>query len=1074
MEGMISAHSTTLAVAQSPLSLLEDGLEALDLGLGVFDDDLLLVECNRLFQRLRNYPANLCQPGVPLADLLAHDRAHDQLVGRNGDDPVGTWLDRATSEQRHVVEDALTDGRVITTAMTPMGHGGLLLTFADITEKSLAERELRASKEWYDLVTEASSEGIYDWDVGTNALKVSYRLTAMLGLSPGELTSNDWADRVHPDDMDTYRTAIAEHFKGTSPYLNCEYRIRRNSGDYIWMSDSGKCVRGADGKAVRLVGAVADITARRLTEASLRKSEERYERAMAAINEGVYDWDITTNKTHYSEGVREALGFTPEQLATAEDWASRVHPDDRHAWQQGLVDHFKRKTERFTCEFRFRGPDGEWRWARQNGIAEFDAEGQAVRMVGSTGDITDLKVQIAETERVKEQLSKAIDTISEGFAIYDADDRLAVCNDYFRELYPGIEHLIVPGISHEEILRAAVENGVVAGIEGDPYDWVAARLEARKNPQGPFDLELANGRWTKVAWRRTHDGGIVGVLTDITDIKHIEIALRESEQRYALAMEGANEGLWDWDLAGGDMYISPKLSKDLALPVSAEGRITTDAWQERIYPDDLERYRTAIRAHLRGETDFYSCEFRARGAGGAYVWLFHRGLGLRGEDGRVFRMAGSTTDVTDRMEAEMKVRESEERYALATEAATEGIYEWDVTTNDLRVSDRLKDIVGVGSLTSNNWAARVHPEDMDSYRAAIVSHMKGRTSYLSCEYRIRREAGDYIWAADNATSVRDENGKVMRLVGAIADVTERRHAEQELREATARAEAANQLAMEKATTLEALSSQLSKYLSPQIYNSIFSGKQSVEIAAKRKKLTIFFSDIVDFTATADQLESEELTELLNQYLTEMSNIALEHGATIDKFIGDAVMAFFGDPESKGTAEDALAAVHMAIAMQKRMRDLRAEWQAKGVDHPFELRIGINTGYCTVGNFGSNDRMDYTVIGNEVNLASRLESQADAGGIMLSHETWSLVRNEIPAKGAGEVTLKGIPNPVKAYRVTEALDDMAEEEATMLEAHRALRMLREGKAPAEDLPAAISALEAALARLREKDNPDNTA
>ena len=157
MEGMISAHSTTLAVAQSPLSLLEDGLEALDLGLGVFDDDLLLVECNRLFQRLRNYPANLCQPGVPLADLLAHDRAHDQLVGRNGDDPVDTWLDRATSGQRHVAEDALTDGRVITTAMTPMGHGGLLLTFADITEKSLAERELRASKEWYDLVTEASS-----------------------------------------------------------------------------------------------------------------------------------------------------------------------------------------------------------------------------------------------------------------------------------------------------------------------------------------------------------------------------------------------------------------------------------------------------------------------------------------------------------------------------------------------------------------------------------------------------------------------------------------------------------------------------------------------------------------------------------------------------------------------------------------------------------------------------------------------------------------------------------------------------------------------------------------------------
>jgi adenylate cyclase len=1070
LEEVISTQSTAQALAPSPLSLLEDGLEALDLGLAIFDIDLVLVECNRLFQRIRNYPANLCQPGVALADLLAHDRAHDQL-GRNGGDPIDAWLNRAASGQRHATEDALTDGRVIATVMAPMGQGGILLTFADVTEKSVAERELRASKEWQDLVTEASSEGIYDWDVGSNALKVTYRLTAMLGLSPGELTSDDWAERVHPDDYESYRTAIAAHFKGATAYLNCEYRIKRNSGDYIWMSDNGKCVRDADGRAIRLVGAVADITARKLTEASLQKSEERYELAMSAINEGVYDWDITTNKTHYTEGVRQALGFSPDQLATAEDWGSRIHPEDRHAWQQGLLDHFKRKTERFTCEFRFRGPEGEWRWARQHGIAQFDQAGQAVRMIGATGDITELKQQIAETERVKEQLSKAIDSISEGFAIYDSDDRLSVCNDYFRKLYPGIEQMIVPGITHEQILRAAVENNVIAGIEGDPYDWVAERLEGRKNPTGPFDLQLADGRWAKVAWRRTIDGGTVGVLTDITDIKQIEIALRESEERYSIAMDAANEGLWDWDLERGDMYISPKLARDLALSLDKDGRISTDAWQERIYPDDITGYHGAIRSHLRGETEFYSCEFRARAASGDYVWLFHRGLGLRSEDGQVFRMAGSTTDITDRKEVELKVRESEERYALATEAATEGIYEWDLATNGLNVSERLKDIVGVGSLTSDSWAARVHPEDMPTYRTAIVDHMKGVTDYLSCEYRIRREDGDYIWAADNATSVRDENGTVLRLVGAIADVTERRRAEEELRDAKARAESANQMAMEKATTLEALSSQLSKYLSPQIYNSIFTGEQSVEIAAKRKKLTIFFSDIVDFTATADQLESEELTALLNQYLTEMSNIALANGATIDKFIGDAILAFTGDPESKGVAEDALACVHMAIAMQQRMRGLRTEWQAKGLDQAFELRIGINTGYCTVGNFGSEDRMDYTVIGNEVNLASRLESHADVGGIMLSHETWALVRDEIGAEPAGEVALKGIPQPVKAYRVTDSLE-AADDENAVREAQRALRRLQADGADSVGAQAdAIDALETALARLRDSGNSD---
>src|SRR5262245_18260573 len=108
----------------------------------------------------------------------------------------------------------------------------------------------------------------------------------------------------------------------------------------------------------------------------------------------------------------------------------------------------------------------------------------------------------------------------------------------------------------------------------------------------------------------------------------------------------------------------------------------------------------------------------------------------------------------------------------------------------------------------------------------------------------------------------------------------------------------------------------------------------------------------------------------------MSRIALEHGATIDKYVGDAIMAFFGDPETKGIKEDAAACVKMAIAMQRRMRELQWEWRDSGLEKPFQLRIGINTGYCTVGNFGSDDRMDYTIISSEVNLAARLQSHAE--------------------------------------------------------------------------------------------------
>jgi class 3 adenylate cyclase len=173
---------------------------------------------------------------------------------------------------------------------------------------------------------------------------------------------------------------------------------------------------------------------------------------------------------------------------------------------------------------------------------------------------------------------------------------------------------------------------------------------------------------------------------------------------------------------------------------------------------------------------------------------------------------------------------------------------------------------------------------------------------------------------------------------------------------------------EKSAALEALSSKLAKYLAPQVYDSLFTGRQDGKIASKRKKLTVCFSDIAGFTETTDKMESEDLTQLLNQYLTEMSRIALQYGATIDKYVGDAILIFFGDPESKGVREDALACVKMALAMQKRMDELAEIWRDAGIENPLRCRIGIHTGYCTVGNFGSEDRMDYTIVGGTVNLA----------------------------------------------------------------------------------------------------------
>src|SRR5687767_15391060 len=138
---------------------------------------------------------------------------------------------------------------------------------------------------------------------------------------------------------------------------------------------------------------------------------------------------------------------------------------------------------------------------------------------------------------------------------------------------------------------------------------------------------------------------------------------------------------------------------------------------------------------------------------------------------------------------------------------------------------------------------------------------------------------------------------------------------------------------EKSATLEARSGKLAKYLAPHVYDSIFAGRQDVAFASKRKKLTVCFSDIAGFTETTDKMESEDLTQLLNHYLTEMSKIAAQYGATIDKYVGDAILMFFGDPETLGVKEDALACVKMALAMQKRMDELADVWRDAGIEKP---------------------------------------------------------------------------------------------------------------------------------------------
>ena len=223
---------------------------------------------------------------------------------------------------------------------------------------------------------------------------------------------------------------------------------------------------------------------------------------------------------------------------------------------------------------------------------------------------------------------------------------------------------------------------------------------------------------------------------------------------------------------------------------------------------------------------------------------------------------------------------------------------------------------------------------------------------------------------------------------------------------------------EKSKQLESLATRLAKYLSPQIYQSIFENENEGEQTHARKNLTIFLSDIVKFTDLADTLEPERLAAVINTYLSEMSAIAVECGGTIDKFIGDAVLIFFGDPETEGEQEDALKCAEMAIRMMKRVGELNKHWKKLGVVDGLKVRMGISTGFCTVGNFGSDLRLDYTVLGSPVNLAARLQTTAEHNTILIDEYTKDLINSHVNSKYIDDITPKGFARPIPVYRLKD--------------------------------------------------------
>lgn len=267
--------------------------------------------------------------------------------------------------------------------------------------------------------------------------------------------------------------------------------------------------------------------------------------------------------------------------------------------------------------------------------------------------------------------------------------------------------------------------------------------------------------------------------------------------------------------------------------------------------------------------------------------------------------------------------------------------------------------------------------------------------------------------------------------------------------------------------LSSLTRNLARFVPETVVDALMKSGDEQLAGTERRQLTVFFSDIVGFTGMTEQLEPEQLSKLLMDYFSEMNRLCARWGGTLDQFIGDAIVIFFGAPRTKGAHADARNAAGMALEMQERLAALRVKWAEEGLSPPLHVRMGLATGFATVGNFGSDSRLHYTAIGNAVNAAARIQALAKSDSILIDADTKALVQDSLSCVTRDTVTLRGRQHPVQLYEVTGDQSQRAHD--FIVGSSDGFRLFLDS-AVLSDRQAALSLLREAVRQIEEQDDP----
>ena len=667
-----------------------------------------------------------------------------------------------------------------------------------MTERDRSEEPLRLALERYARAMEASDEGHWDVNLATGEIFLSPRMKQLFGF-PADMRFADRAEFLarapfHPDDRQRVLDAVRSTITGTVERYELDYRIVPRPGEVRWVRSRGKRFVDERGAPARLSGSLTDITDRKLAEEASRRSEERFALAVAGSNDGVWDWDIPTDQMFMSERAQRIYGLEPgATVRHRAEWRAMItlHPDDVEGQRVAVDDYLAGRAPSYEGEWRVRHADGAYRWVRIRGRCVRDEAGRATRFAGSVSDIDQQKRAEAALRLSEERYERAMLASEAGFWEWTA------ATDHF---YASPRLLEMGGLPPGT--RFAGRADSLSRTPFHPEDlarWheATAALFAGKHNRVEMEMRMivsGETRWVHLNGLCTRDaaGAVArwtGSMIDITERKQAEAALRLSEERYARAMEAAGEGHWEWNLTTDEMFLSERTKEMLGLAPDERFAGSAEFFaRQPVHPEDRERVAEVREAARSGVTSRYEIEYRVVPRPGEVRWIRSRGKLFLDERGAPARMTGSVRDVTDRKLAEEALRRSEARFRSLTELSSDWYWEQDENLRFTYLSPRVNALTGYtaeSSIGKKRWEL-VNLTPLSCSWSEHQAVLAARQPFRDFECSRVGPNGAISYRSISGTPIFDERGRFKGYHGVGRDITERKQAEEALRESEAR------------------------------------------------------------------------------------------------------------------------------------------------------------------------------------------------------------------------------------------------------------------------------------------------